>query len=138
MGIKGKLAKKLKKMKKNLKEWGEEISDCFKTSPTAGTALAYIQALLSQVERKNGWQLAEEMNHKTPDKVNKLLNSAAWDENKLLIQHQQRVGNCLGFDHGFLAFDETGFLKKGDKSAGVGRQYTGTTGKIENAQVGVL
>jgi hypothetical protein len=56
MDTQKKLAKKFHKMKINLKEWGEEIGDCFRTSPTTGTALAYIQALLSQVERKNGWQ----------------------------------------------------------------------------------
>ena len=125
-------------MKNNLKEWGDEISSCFNSRPTSVTALSYIQALLSQIERKNGWQLAEEMNHKTPDKVHKLLNSAAWSESQLLDQHQKRVGNCLGFVAGVLAFDETGFLKKGEKSAGVGRQYTGTAGKIENCQIGVF
>ncbi len=138
MGDTGKLAKKLSKMKKNLSEWGKEISECFKRNVTAEVALSYIQALMSQVERKNGWQLAEEMQMSTPDKVNKLLNSSDWDVDHALTQHQHRVGKCLGFADGNLAFDETGFLKKGEKSAGVGRQYTGTAGKIENCQIGVF
>ncbi len=93
---------------------------------------------MSQVERKNGWQLAEEMKLKTPDRVQRLLNSCQWDVTQLLKQHQQRVGKHLGFEGGILAFDETGFLKKGTRSAGVGRQYTGTTGQIENCQIGVF
>jgi SRSO17 transposase len=134
----GKLAGKLSKMKNKLQEWGIHISQCFKSTPTAKLALSYVEALMSQVERKNGWQLAEEMNHKTPDRVQKLLNSASWDVEQVLEQHWQRVGKCLGFEGGILAFDETGFLKKGTKSAGVARQYTGTSGQVDNCQIGVF
>jgi SRSO17 transposase len=70
--------------------------------------------------------------------VQKLLYESCWEADVVLGQHMDRVGNNLGFENGMLVFDETGFLKKGTKSAGVARQYTGTAGKIENAQVGVF
>ena len=98
----------------------------------------YVQGLLSLVERKNGWQLAEHLGHKTPYRVQHLLDRAVWDADAVRDDLQASVSDALGHPEGVLVIDETGFLKKGDKSVGVGRQYSGTAGRIENCQVGVF
>jgi len=138
MGNKGRLKDKLAKAQQNLKELGGELKECFKSTPTATLALSYVQGLLTNIERKNSWHIAEELHLSTPNRIQKLLYESIWEADAVRDQHLLRVGTHLGFESGMLAIDETGFLKKGTKSAGVGRQYTGTAGRIENAQVGVF
>ena len=94
--------------------------------------------LLAPVERKNGWQLAEAAGDRTPDGVQELLSRVRWDADAVRDDLRAYVGEHLGDPGGVLMLDETGFLKKGDKSAGVQRQYSGTAGRIENCQVGVF
>ena len=101
-------------------------------------ALAYLQGLLSPVERKNGWQLAERTGDATPDGVQRLLYNYRWDADLVRNDLGDYVVEHLGDAGGVLVVDETGFLKKGDKSVGVQRQYNGTAGRIENCQVGVF
>ncbi len=100
-------------------------------------AADYIRGLLSKVERKNSWQLAEATGHKTPTAFQHLLGRANWDEDALRDEHIEEVLFHFG-DCGTLSIDETGFVKKGTKSAGVQRQYCGCVGKIENSQIGVF
>jgi SRSO17 transposase len=101
-------------------------------------SLAYLKGLLSPVERKNGWQLAEQIGQATPDGVQRLLNAAHWDADAVRDDLQAYVGEHLGDEEAVLVLDETGFLKKGTKSVGVQRQYSGTAGRIENCQIGVF
>ena len=101
-------------------------------------AKGYLQALLSPIERKNGWQMAECLGHKTPYKIQHLLGRSHWDAELLRDEVRNYVVEHLGEHDGVLIVDETGFLKKGDKSAGVARQYSGTAGRIENCQIGVF
>jgi SRSO17 transposase len=101
-------------------------------------ALAYLQGLLSPIERKNGWQLAEFAGDPTPDGVQRLLATYDWDADQVRDDLRAYVVEHLGDPTGILVVDETGFLKKGTKSVGVQRQYSGTAGRIENCQVGVL
>jgi len=101
-------------------------------------ARAYLRGLLTPVERKNGWQLAEAAGDATPDGVQEFLSRVHWDADAVCCDLQAYVVEHLGDPDGVLVLDETGFLKKGTKSAGVRRQYTGTAGRIENAQVGVF
>lgn len=100
--------------------------------------LAYLQGLLSPVKRKNGWQLAEQAGEKSPDGMQRLLNNALWDADQVRDDLRDYVVEHLGDENAVLVVDETGFLKKGDKSAGVKRQYSGTAGRIENCQIGVF
>ena len=93
--------------------------------------------MLSPVERKNGWQLAEEAGLSTPYAIQYLLNRAVWESDEVRDLLQAYVCEMLGTG-GMLVIDETGFLKKGKKSAGVQRQYSGTAGRIENCQIGVF
>ena len=101
-------------------------------------ALAYLKGLLGPVERKNGWQLAEYAGDKTPDGVQRLLATYDWDANLVRDDLRSYVVEHLGDAQGVLVIDETGFLKKGAKSGGVKRQYSGTAGRIENCQIGVF
>src|SRR5512135_2106828 len=101
-------------------------------------ALGYMRGLLSAVERKNGWQLAEHLGERTPDGVQRLLNAADWDAEAVRDDLRAYVMEHLADPQAVLVVDETGFLKKGTHSVGVKRQYSGTAGRIENCQGGVL
>jgi SRSO17 transposase len=101
-------------------------------------ARAYLRGLLAPVERKNGWQLAEAVGDATPDGVQDFLSRVQWDADAVRDDLQAYVVQHLGDRDGVLILDETGFLKKGTKSAGVQRQYSGTAGRIENCQIGVF
>jgi SRSO17 transposase len=101
-------------------------------------AAGFLRGLLGDVERKNGWQLAEHARETTPDGMQRLLTTARWDAEALRDDVRAYVVEHLGDPGGVLVVDETGFLKKGNKSAGVQRQYSGTAGRIENCQVGVF
>lgn len=100
---------------------------------------SYVRGLLSESERKNGWTLAETVGDAGPERMQRLLNFYAWDTDGLRDDVRDVVVECLGdAQRGVLVVDETGFLKKGTKSAGVARQYSGTAGRIENSQIGVF
>ena len=120
----------------------ERVHECiarrFRRPEPRRRALAYLRGLLSPVERKNGWQLAEQAGDGTPDGVQRLLYNYRWDADLVRDDLRDYVVEHLGDAHGVLVVDETGFLKKGEKSVGVQRQYSGTAGRIENCQVGVF
>lgn len=116
----------------------ERIGRRFARSEPRRRAVGYIRGLLSDAERKNGWQVAEHLGEATPDGVQHLLARADWDADAVRDDLMGYVAEHLGDPDGVLVVDETGFLKKGTKSCGVARQYTGTAGRIENAQVGVF
>src|SRR5919202_3960078 len=101
-------------------------------------ARAYLRGLLAPVERKNGWQLAEAAGDRTPDGVQDFLSRVHWDAEAVREDLRDYVVAHLGEPQAALVLDETGFLKKGTKSAGVQRQYSGTAGRIENCQIGVF
>ncbi|GAA4995219.1 IS701 family transposase [Yinghuangia aomiensis] len=102
------------------------------------TALAYMRGLVAPLERKNGWTLAEEAGHGGPDRIHRLLNRIDWDADAVLDDVRGYVVEHLGDPEAVLIVDDTGFLKKGTRSAGVQRQYSGTAGRTENCQVGVF
>ena len=122
-----------------LQDLHERIADRFARSEARDRAKRYLSGLLDEVRRKNGWQMAEEMGENRPRGVQHLLNDACWNADGVREDLREYVVEHLGEpSSGILIVDETGFLKKGEKSAGVARQYTGTAGKKENAQVGVF
>nr|WP_234329367.1 MULTISPECIES: transposase [unclassified Streptomyces] len=96
----------------------------------------YVRGLAS-VERKNGLQLAEWAGHRDPAGLQHLLNGACWDAEAVRDDVRDYVAERLGPD-AVLIIDDIGFIKKGTTSAGVGRQYTGISGKIDNCQIGVF
>ena len=101
-------------------------------------ARAYVRGLLAPLASKNGWTLAEAAGDATPDGMQRLLNAAAWDADGVRDDVRAYVVEHLGSPDGVLVVDETGFIKKGTKSAGVQRQYSGTAGRTENCQLGVF
>ena len=123
---------------RGIEEVHRRIGDRFYRSEPRRRALAYLKGLISPVERKNGWQLAEQAGDATPDGVQRLLYNYVWDSDLVRDDLQDYVVEHLGEAEGVLVVDETGFLKKGTKSVGVQRQYSGTAGRIENSQVGVF
>jgi SRSO17 transposase len=116
----------------------QRMSPYFVQVQTRQRAQAYVRGLLSPVERKNGWQLAEEAGETTPYAMQYLLDRAVWDSEQLRDVLCRYVEEMLGESTAVLVIDETGFLKKGIKSVGVQRQYSGTAGRIENCQLGVF
>ncbi|HEX2187048.1 MAG TPA: IS701 family transposase [Chloroflexota bacterium] len=101
-------------------------------------AVAYVRGLLSDVERKNGWQLAEYGGYSHPRTIQRVLDRSRWDADAVREDLRAYVVEHLGDPAGVLVVDETGFLKKGTHSCGVARQYSGTAGRIENCQIGVF
>jgi len=127
------------------RSWAEELEEIatliggrFSRSELRERALTYLRGLLSPVERKNGWQLAEEAGDQTPYATQHLLGRAVWSADEIRDDLRDYVVKHLSDEDGVLVIDETGFLKKGTKSAGVRRQYSGTAGRVENCQIGVF
>src|SRR3712207_5298087 len=120
-------------------ELHQRIAGRFARSEARERVKRYIMGLLGRVECKNGWQLAEAIGEDDPQGVQRLLNSANWDADAVRDDLREYVVEYLGAEEsGVLIADETGFLKKGEKSVGVARQYTGTAGDTVNCQVGVF
>lgn len=126
-----------------LEELHGRIAHRFARSEARDRVWRYLIGLLGRVERKNGWQLAEAIGEDEPLGVQRLLNSAKWDADAVRDDLRDDLRSYV-VEHladeasGVLIVDETGFLKKGEKSVGVARQYTGTAGDTVNCQVGVF
>lgn len=130
---------------REVQRWGAELERvCEQLAPRFGRvevqrrAPLYIQGLIAQVDRKNGWQLADFLGDKTPKNLQHFIARSQWSADEVRDDLQRYVVKHLGDEDGVLVLDETGFLKKGTKSAGVARMYSGTAGRIENCQIGVF
>jgi len=121
-----------------LRDLVDRVGHHFARAEARERVLGYLTGLLSPVERKNGWQLAEAIGDRNPYGMQHLLGRADWDADALRDELQAYVIEQLGDPAGVVVVDETGFLKKGRKSVGVARQYSGTAGRVENCQVGVF
>ena len=121
-----------------LEEVAQRLAPCFPRAEPRRRVVAYLQGLLSPVERKNGWQLAEQAGDESPYGVQHLLGRATWDADEVRDDLYTYVVEHLGDAEGVLIVDETGFLKKGEQSVGVQRQYSGTAGGVENCRIGVF
>jgi SRSO17 transposase len=129
----------------DVREWGRQLDEVarrigarFPRSETRDRVRAYLIGLLGPVQRKNAWRVAERIGDADPYGVQYLMGRSDWDPDGVRDDLRGYVVEAIGDPDAVLILDETGFLKKGDKSAGVARQYTGTAGRIENAQVGVF
>ncbi len=125
--------------------WRDELADLkrvvapvLKRSEQRVSAGAFIDGLLSRAERKTGWMLAEEAGLERPYRIQSLLGRSSWSADALCDRVRRYAIDALGDNDGVLIVDETGFLKKGEQSVGVARQYSGTAGRIENSQIGVF
>jgi SRSO17 transposase len=116
----------------------ERIAGRFGRAEPRARVREYLCGLVAGLERKNGWTLAEHAGEVSPDGMQRLLRRADWDVDGVRDDVRGYVVEHLGDRDGVLIADDTGFLKKGVRSAGVQRQYSGTAGRTENCQVGVL
>jgi SRSO17 transposase len=114
------------------------IGQYFKRAEPRERVYRYVQGLLSNTPRKNGWQMAEQAGESTPDGMQRLMSTAGWDEDGVRDVVREYIVEHMGSPDGVLVLDETGFLKKGKCSVGVKRQYSGAAGGIENCQIGVF
>jgi len=119
-------------------EVDRRLAPCFRRSEARQRAGAYVDGLLSDTRRKNGWQLAETVGDATPYGVQHLLGRAVWSADRARDKLFAYVAEHLGDPEGVVVVDETGFPKQGEHSAGVAPQYCGTLGKVGNCQVGVF
>ena len=114
------------------------IGNVFASEAGFQTAKKYLTGLLSPIERKNGWQMAEAMGDATPYAIQQFLYRAHYSADALRDELRGYVNDKLGEADGTIVVDDTGFLKQGKMSCGVKRQYSGTAGRIENCQIGVF
>lgn len=128
-----------------LNEWAEDFeafharfAPIFGRKEPRQQAKKYVRGLLAPMERKNGWQLAEAVGDQRPDPTQRLLYRSHWDAEAARDELEKYVSEVFGEADGIGVVDETGFLKKGQHSVGVTRQYSGTAGKVENSQVGTF
>jgi len=128
-----------------LNEWAEEFeifqarfAPIFGRKEPRQQAQKYVRGLLAPVERKNSWQLAEAVGDRRPDASQRLLYQSQWEADEARDELERYVSEVFGEEDGIGVVDETGFLKKGEHSVGVKRQYSGTAGKVENCQVGTF
>lgn len=125
-------------LRRGLVEFHARFADLFARSEQRDRSREYLRGLLGGVERRNGWQLAEHLGEAVPDGTQRLLNGASWSASAARDRLIAFCAEQFGHPEGVLVFDETGFIKKGTRSVGVARQYSGTAGKVENCQVGVF
>ena len=116
----------------------ELIAGRFARAEPRARVREYVSGLVAGLERKNGWTLAEWAGEVCPDGMQRLLRRADWDVDGVRDDVRDYVVGQLGDRDGVLIADDTGFLKKGTRSAGVQRQYSGTAGRTENCQVGTF
>ena len=121
-----------------LAEMKQFLAPAFRRAEQRASASAFIDGLLSRAERKTGWMLAEEAGFARPYRLQSLLGRSSWSADALCDRVRRQVIDALGEADGVLVVDETGFVKKGEHSVGVARQYSGTAGRVENCQVGVF
>ncbi|GAA3430881.1 SRSO17 transposase [Kutzneria kofuensis] len=114
------------------------VAGRFAQADSRHRARMYLLGLLSGAERKNSWTIAEQAGDLAPDGMQRLLNFYRWDADAVRDDLRDYVLDQITDPTGVVVADETGFLKKGTKSAGVQRQYSGTAGRIENCQLGVF
>ena len=116
----------------------ERLAPHFARRETHRHALDYLTGLMSPTERKSCWQLAELAHYARPYDLQHFLSNAVWSADRIRDETRAQAITHLGIKQIILALDETGFPKQGDHSAGVGPQYCGSTGRVENCQVGVF
>ena len=128
-----------------LDEWQAGLDDMFaliagrfsRVEPRR-LAFAYIRGLLAPLERRNGWTLSEQAGRRSPNAMQEMLYSPCWTPDEVRDDVRDYLVEHLGDPDGVLIADDTGFVKKGVRSAGVQRQYSGTAGKVENCQIGTF
>jgi SRSO17 transposase len=129
----------------DLAVWDQEFQDVcarldglFYRTDSRAHARHYVRGLIAPLERKNGWTIAEYSGDPEPKALQRLLNLSPWDADEARDLVRAYAMEHFADPRGVLIADPTGFAKKGNKSAGVQRQYSGTLGRVDNCQIGVF
>ena len=121
-----------------LKGFHENFVDCFHRSESRDNFFRYMSGQFSQLERKSIEPIAIAMEGGKIRAMQRFVSDAPWDDDKIERKYRSLINEDLGHPDGAIIFDESGFVKKGEDSIGVARQYCGTVGKVDNCQVGVF
>jgi len=121
-----------------LKGFHAQFYDCFSGSEPRENLFRYTSGQFSNLERKSIEPIALNIQGGEVRSMQRFVSDVVWDESKLLYKYHRIVNEDMGDSNGVLIFDESGFVKKGNDSAGVAKQYCGNLGKVENCQVGVF
>lgn len=121
-----------------LKGFHSEFADCFTRSEPREHFFQYMAGQFSEIERKSIEPIALSVEGGNVRSLQRFITNVPWDEEKMIRKYHLLVHEDMGDPKGVVIFDESAFVKKGEDSAGVTRQYCGTTGKRENCQVGVF
>ena len=121
-----------------LRGFHEQFYDCFQRSESREHFIRYMAGQFSPLERKSIEPIALAVKDGNVRAMQRFVSDAIWDDEKIIAKHRSCVNEDLGSSEGALIFDESGFIKKGQDSIGVSKQYCGTIGKVENCQVGVF
>ena len=121
-----------------LRGFHEQFGDCFHRSESRDHFFNYMAGQFSALERKSIEPIALALKDGNVRAMQRFVSVAEWDDGKIISNYRSHVYNDLGSPDAAIIFDETGFLKKGQDSIGVARQYCGTVGKVDNCQVGVF
>lgn len=126
----------------DVNEWNADLDDLlgrvtplFYRTESKRHAEQYLRGLLAPLQRKNGWTIAEHVGEREPKALQRFLNLTPWDVEELLELNRIYAMEHLASDSAILVADPTGFAKKGKKSVGVQRQYSGTLGRVDNCQI---
>lgn len=128
----------LRRLKPELTMFLDRYAPLFRRSENSEHARSFVQGLLAGGERRNVENIAEAMEGNTVRTLQKFIAQGCWKDRHVLGEMRSHVVEILGDEDGVLNADETGFPKKGVKSVGVKRQYSGTLGRVDNCQVGVF
>lgn len=121
-----------------LKGFHQVFSDCFHRSESRDHFFRYMVGQFSDLKRKSIEPIALAVKDGNVRAMQRFISDAEWDDSKIMIKYRNHVNDDLGSPDGVVIFDETGFVKKGNDSIGVAKQYCGTIGKVDNCQVGVF
>ena len=121
-----------------LKGFHEEFLDCFRRSEPRESFFRYMVGQFSELERKSIEPIALAVEDAEVRCMQRFVSEVAWDEERMLQKYRSMIEEDMGEEDGVLIFDESAFVKKGEDSVGVARQYCGALGKVENCQVGVF
>ena len=121
-----------------LKDFHEQFQQCFSRQEPRDNFFQYMVGQLSQVERKSIEPIALSVKDGKVRAMQFFVSDVVWHDEEVVSVYRSMISEDMGDPDGVLIFDESGFVKKGDDSAGVARQYCGNIGKVENCQVGVF
>lgn len=128
----------IKDFMNELKGFHAQFADCFQRSESRDHFFNYMVGQFSDIERKSIEPIALAIKDGNVRALQRFVSDAPWNDDKIIAKYRSCVNDDLGSPDGALIFDESSFVKKGQDSIGVARQYCGTIGKVDNCQVGVF